>query len=105
MVGVTFAITAQRRGEHWNLSAEEKQAWGEALANCLRHVPMPEKHVGIAADIAALGFVAYASVVPRINADRAVLNAAQSQRPVTVGSETVLPFERPTEDIARPTIG
>lgn len=72
-----FAITATRRGDHWKLADQEKDAAGNALANVIRHIPMPEKQVGIAADIAALGFCAYALIVPRIELERRV-NALQS---------------------------
>lgn len=104
LVGVCFEITAQRKGEHWRLGNEEKSAWGDALANCLRHVPMPEKQVGIVADIVALGFVSYATIVPRVNIDRAVL---ESQRPKAAPEpppfETREPMEAPV--ILRPPIG
>lgn len=81
MVGVVFTITATRRGELWKLAPEEQAAIGDALANVLRHVPMPEKQVGIAADIAALGFVSYAIVVPRLEADRK-LRALSAPSPI-----------------------
>lgn len=105
LVGVMFEITAQRRGELWRLSEDEKKAWGDAMANCLRHVPMPEKQVGIAADIVALGFVAYATVVPRLNADRAALNAAQGTQRTEVAPVVPFPQTETGEDIARPLIG
>lgn len=94
LTGVVFEIAAQRKGEHWRLGDDEKAAWGNAMANVLRHVPMPEKQMGIAADIAAVGFVAYASLVPRINMDRAITahNAAARTEPaVPADPREVLP--------------
>lgn len=67
-----FAITAQRRGGHWLLHDEEKRQLADATARVLDHVPLPERELGIAADLMALGFVAYATVVPRLEIDKAV---------------------------------
>lgn len=65
-----FQLVAARRGAHWQLSPVEREQLGDALANVLRHVPLPERELGIAADVAALGFVCYAIAAPRVEHDR-----------------------------------
>lgn len=72
-----FDIAATRRGPHWQLAPVERAQLGDALANVIRHVPLPERELGIAADIAALGFVMYAIATPRIRHDQALLAGVQ----------------------------
>lgn len=67
---MTFDLTAARRGDHWKLATDERRAVGDALANVLRHVNLPERELGIAADVAALGFTMYAIVTPRLELER-----------------------------------
>jgi hypothetical protein len=73
-----FDLTAARRGDHWRLATDERNAVGNSLANVLRHVNLPERELGIAADVAALGFTFYAIVTPRLELERRALEAAQS---------------------------
>lgn len=42
----------------------------------LAHVPLPEKELGIAGEILALGWVCYAITAPRLDADRAIAAAS-----------------------------
>lgn len=63
-------MAAERRGPHWRISDEESGALATALAQCARHIPLPAKQLGIAADIASLAVVAMAVFVPRLKVDR-----------------------------------
>lgn len=68
-----FDLAAARRGDHWKLSTDERRAVGDSLANVLRHVNLPERELGIAADIAAVGLVFYSIVTPRLEYERRMI--------------------------------
>jgi hypothetical protein len=61
------AVVAMRRGPHWLLSDPDAKAYGTALANALRHLPvtMAQKYV----DFAALGVAIVAYEGPRMGID------------------------------------
>lgn len=95
---MTFDLTAARRGDHWKLNTEERRSVGDALANVLRHVNLPERELGIAADVAALGFVFYAITVPRIEHDKTI--ALERAGGARVAAGTVPPAAAPPRSAA-----
>jgi hypothetical protein len=79
------AVLAMRRGPHWLLSDPDAKAYGLALANALRHLPvtMAQKWV----DFTALGLAVFAYEGPRIAMDAAIRRERQTQqrRPQPMG--------------------
>jgi hypothetical protein len=76
------AVIAMRRGPHWLLNDQDAKAYGLALANALRHLPvtMAQKYV----DFCALGIAVFAYEGPRVALDmqlRAQRGAAARPRP------------------------
>ena len=61
------SVIAMRRGPHWLLNDPDAKAYGAALANALRHLPvtMAQKYV----DFAALGVAVMCYEGPRIHMD------------------------------------
>jgi hypothetical protein len=74
-----------RRGPHWLLNDQDAKAYGLALANALRHLPvtMAQKWV----DFTALGLAVFAYEGPRIAMDAAIRRdrQAQQRRPQPMG--------------------
>jgi len=71
------AVIAMRRGPHWLLSDPDAKAYGLALANALRHIPVQVAQKWI--DFTALGCAVFAYEGPRIGMDMQL--RAQRQRP------------------------
>ena len=88
-----------RRGPHWLLSDPDAKAYGLALANALRHLPvtMAQKWV----DFTALGLAVFAYEGPRIAIDAQLRRERQaaSRRPQPMGQ--VFQF-RPNSEPAGP---
>ena len=71
-LGVVFGIVAGRRGEHWNLSAEEAEQLGNATGAVLdKYVPDIQGGVEYTLIVAA-GMV----VIPRLMVDKKLQEAA-----------------------------
>lgn len=68
-----------RRGPHWLLNDPDAKAYGFALANALRHLPvtMAQKYV----DFTALGVAVIAYEGPRIAVDVALRGQREAPRP------------------------
>jgi hypothetical protein len=85
------AVIAMRRGPHWLLNDADAKAYGLALANALRHLPvtMAQKYV----DFAALGIAIFAYEGPRIGIDMQLKRDRQQQRrPMQTGPAQVFQF-------------
>jgi hypothetical protein len=79
------AVIAMRRGPHWLLNDQDAKAYGTALANALRHLPvsMAQKYV----DFASLGIAVLAYEGPRLGIDMQLRQQRQQQtrRPGPMG--------------------
>lgn len=67
-----------RRGPHWLLSDQDSKAYGKALANALRHLPITMAQKWI--DFSALGLAIFAYETPRIGMDIQLKQQAQARR-------------------------
>jgi hypothetical protein len=95
------AVIAMRRGPHWLLNEPDAKAYGTALANALRHLPvtMAQKYI----DFTALGVAIIAYEGPRIAMDAALRAQRQTQtRPGPIGPAQVFQFRRPPGAASEP---
>jgi hypothetical protein len=94
------SVIAMRRGPHWLLSDPDAKAYGAALANALRHLPisMAQKYV----DYCALGVAVFAYEGPRIAIDMALKAQRTPTRPPPgpMGPAQVFQFRRPAPGAA-----
>jgi hypothetical protein len=72
------AVLAMRRGPHWLLSDPDAKAYGLALANALRHLPVTMAQKWI--DFSALGLAVFAYEGPRMAMDMQIRRERQQQR-------------------------
>lgn len=72
------AVIAMRRGPHWLLNDQDAKAYGLALSNALRHLPvtMAQKYI----DFSALGLAIFAYEGPRIGIDMQLKRERLAQR-------------------------
>lgn len=66
-----------RRGPHWLLSDPDAKAYGTALSNALRHLPITAAQKTI--DFAALGIAVMAYELPRVGIDMQLRAQRQAQ--------------------------
>lgn len=88
-----------RRGPHWLLNDPDAKAYGLALANALRHLPvtMAQKYV----DFTALGVAIFAYEGPRVAMDMQLKAQRQAQQRRPQGPAQVFQF-RPASGPDRP---
>lgn len=98
------AVIAMRRGPHWLLNDADAKAYGLALSNALRHLPvtMAQKYV----DFAALGVAVCCYEGPRIAMDMHLRNAAgRGAAPRPQGPAQVFAFRPMTAPPPPPSPG
>lgn len=72
------SMLADRRGKHWEFSAQETEALAQSISSCLKHVPVDPQKLGIAADLFGLAVTLANIAIPRIQTDVKMLEKMNS---------------------------
>lgn len=87
------AVIAMKRGPHWLLNDPDAKAYGTALSNALRHLPVTMAQKWI--DFSALGLAVFAYEGPRVAIDMQLRQQRQQPRPRPQGPAQVFQFRPP----------
>jgi hypothetical protein len=79
-----------KRGPHWLLNDADAKAYGTALANALRHLPVTMAQKWI--DFSALGLAVFAYEGPRVAIDMQLRQQRDQPRPRPQGPAQVFQF-------------
>lgn len=103
-IQVLSGMVATRRGEHWKIGEREAAELGAAIAGVMKYVPLPDRELGIAGDVAALAAALYMTIAPRIELDRqaaariappiAAPEPSSTSAPTTVGERDMPVHDR-----------
>jgi hypothetical protein len=94
------AVIAMKRGPHWLLNDADAKAYGTALANALRHLPVTMAQKWI--DYSALGLAVFAYEGPRVAIDMQLRQQRDQPRPRPQGPAQVFQFRTAPADAPRP---
>lgn len=72
MTAVVCGIVAKRGKPYWELAPGEVAELAKALDPPLARIPLPEKELGVVAELGALGFVCFAIFAPRMDLDKQI---------------------------------